>query len=122
MTTEVQAANPKLDAMKWAAVIVLIVVAVVGNQYLSNLSALIRAGGVIAVIALAGFIALQTLKGRSTVDFAKEAHIEVRKVVWPTRQETVQTTLIVAVFVVIVSLFLWAVDSLLVWALSFIVG
>lgn len=122
MTTEVQAANPKLDAMKWAAVIVLIVVAVVGNQYLSNFSALIRAGGVIAVIALAGFIAFQTLKGRETVEFAKEAHIEVRKVVWPTRQETVQTTLIVAVFVVIVSLFLWAVDSLLVWALSFIVG
>ena len=122
MTTEVQVANPKLDTMKWAAVIVLIVVAVIGNQYLSTYSALIRAGGVLVVLAAAGFVAFQTLKGRTAIEFAKEAQIEVRKVVWPTRQETVQTTLIVAVFVVIVSLFLWAVDSLLVWALNFIVG
>lgn len=122
MTTEVQAQNPQLDYLKWGAVFLLIIVAILGNQYLSQYSALLRAGGVVVAVVAAAFIALQTMKGRTAFDFAKEAHIEVRKVVWPTRQETLQTTLIVAVFVVILSLFLWGIDSLLVWGLGLVVG
>jgi preprotein translocase subunit SecE len=53
---------------------------------------------------------------------AKEARIEIRKVVWPTRQETTQTTLIVVVMVILVGLILWAMDSTLSWSVSGIIG
>jgi preprotein translocase subunit SecE len=53
---------------------------------------------------------------------AKEARVEIRKVVWPTRQETTQTTLIVVAVVLVMSLLLWGVDSLLGWIVSLIVG
>ncbi len=122
MTTDVQTNNSKLDAIKWIAVAVLVVLAIWANQYYANLSGWARAGGVIATFLVAGFIAYTTTKGRAAFDFAKEAHVEVRKVVWPTRQETMQTTIIVAIFVVIMSLVLWGVDALIVWLLGFIVG
>ncbi len=122
MTTEVQTNNGKLDAIKWVVVAALVLLAIWGNQHYANLSGWARAGGVIAAFLVAGFIAFTTEKGRSAFDFAKESHVEVRKVVWPTRQETVQTTLIVAVFVVIMAVILWLIDLFIVWALGFIVG
>ena len=96
--------------------------AIWGNQHYANVSGWMRAGGVIAAFLVAGFIAFTTEKGRAVFEFTKEAHVEVRKVVWPTRQETMQTTLIVAIFVVIMALILWGVDLFIVWALGFIVG
>jgi preprotein translocase subunit SecE len=53
---------------------------------------------------------------------AKEARVEIRKVVWPTRQETTQTTLIVVAVVLVMALVLWGLDSLLGWLISLIVG
>ncbi len=66
--------------------------------------------------------ALQTAKGKSFLVLAKEARTEIRKVVWPTRQETTQTTLIVVAVVLVMALLLWGLDSLLGWAVSLIVG
>ena len=57
-----------------------------------------------------------------TWDLAKEARVEIRKVVWPTRQETTQTTLIVVVMVIFVGLILWALDSTLSWSVSGLIG
>jgi preprotein translocase subunit SecE len=121
MTTDVQT-NTKLDAVKWIVVVALVLLAIWGNQHFANASGWARAGGVMATFLVAGFIAFTTIKGRATFDFAKEAHVEVRKVVWPTRQETMQTTLIVAVFVVIMALILWFIDWSIVKLLSFVVG
>ena len=61
---------------------------------------------------------MQTVKGRTAVAFAKESRTEVRKVVWPTRQEAVQTTGIVLVATLIMSLLLWGLDSVLFWVVG----
>jgi preprotein translocase subunit SecE len=73
-------------------------------------------------VGLAIFIALQTEKGRNTKNFLQQTQIEVRKVVWPTRQETVQMTGIVILMVVLVALIIWMLDSFLFWLVRFFTG
>jgi len=122
MTTNVEQTPTRLDSLKWILVAGLIAVAVIGNQYFAEYAWYYRAGAVIVALVIAAFVALQTQKGRETLEFAKEARTEIRKVVWPTRAETMQTTLIVAVFVVIVAIFLWGVDWILVKLLGLIIA
>ena len=74
----------------------------------------VRVAALMAVTALASWIAAQSQKGGAFFRFLKESDIERRKVVWPTHQETVQTSLMVIIVVIIVSLFLAVVD----WALG----
>jgi preprotein translocase, SecE subunit, bacterial len=77
----------------------LVVVGVVGNQYYSASPILYRVLALLAIAAVAAFVGLQTVKGKSFFVLVKEARTEIRKVVWPTRQETTQTTLIVVAVV-----------------------
>ncbi len=70
-----------------------------------------KAASIVVLVGLAAFIAAKTNKGSAFIEFAKEARTEVRKVVWPTRQETMQTTIIVMVATLIVALLLWGLDS-----------
>ena len=76
----------------------------------------------LVVVAVFVAVALTTQQGRAVWDLAKEARIEIRKVVWQTRQETTQTTLIVVVMVILVCLILCAMDSTLSWSVSGIIG
>lgn len=112
----------RLDSFKWLVVAALVAVAVVGNQYYSQESILYRVIGIVIALAVAFFVATKTAKGRSMLTLAREARGEIRKVVWPTRQEAMQTTLIVVVVVLIVGLILWGLDSFLGWLVSVIVG
>ena len=109
-----------LDSIKWVLVFLLLGSAIVGNYYFGEMSVLLRAGAVVVIVVVAGFIAMQTQKGSDGIAFAKEARTEVRKVVWPTRQEAVQTTGIVLVATVFMALVLWGLDSLLYALVSFI--
>ena len=122
MTPKTEAQVSRFDLIKWVAVVALVVVGVVGNQYYSAAPILYRVLALLALAAVAGFTALQTAKGKSFFVLAKEARAEIRKVVWPTRQETMQTTLIVVVVVLVMALLLWGLDSLLGWLVSLIVG
>ena len=122
MNVKAEAKDSRLDLPKWLLVVALVVVGVVGNQYYSAEPILYRVLALLAIAALAGFIGLQTGKGRAFFGLAKEARVEIRKVVWPTRQETTQTTLIVVAVVLVMSLVLWGIDSLLGWLVSLIVG
>jgi preprotein translocase subunit SecE len=110
------------DSLKWIIVILILAGVVVANYMFGEQSVLIRAVAAVLAIALAGIIAMQTEKGRNAVIFAKEARTEVRKVVWPTRQEAIQTTGIVLVATLIMSLLLWGLDSVLFWVVGFITG
>ncbi len=112
----------RFDTVKWLLVAVLVAVAVVGNSYFADQSLLYRVLGIVAMALVAGLIALQTEKGASFWTLVKGSRTEIRKVVWPTRQETVQTTMIVVVFVLVVALFLWGLDSLLGWLISLVIG
>lgn len=111
-----------LDAVKWVVVTALVVVAIWGNGYYAEISPLYRALAIVALALVAAFVGLQTEQGRAFNQLRKDAAIELRKVVWPTRQETVQTTLIVLVFVVIVALILFLMDWVLNGLVSWVIG
>ena len=83
---------------------------------------LYRAIALVVLALVAGFVALQTSKGKAFWSLLKEARIEIRKVVWPTRQETAQTTMIVVAVVLVMALILWGLDSLLGWIVSQFIG
>ena len=118
----VETTASRFDTVKWVVVAALVAVGVVGNSYFADQSLLYRVLGIIAIGAVAGLIALQTAKGAAFWALVKGSRTEIRKVVWPTRQETVQTTLIVLGFVILVALFLWGLDSLLGWLVSLVIG
>lgn len=118
--SEAQGSGRSADIFKWVVVCALLLVAIVGNYYFRQYNLAVRAFAVVAVVAIAGAVALWTTKGKATLAFAREARIEVKKVIWPTRQEALQTTLIVAAVTAVMSLILWGLDGILVRLVSFI--
>jgi preprotein translocase subunit SecE len=111
-----------LDLVLWIIVLLLVAAGVYGNSYFATESMLYRVIGLLVLAGAAGWLATLTVKGKAFVTLCLEAKTEIRKVVWPTRTETTQTTLIVVVVVMIVALILWALDSLLSWVITFIIG
>jgi preprotein translocase subunit SecE len=111
-----------MDPIKWILTFALLGGAVVGNYMLEDLSVLIRAIGVVAAVAAAMGIASQTQKGQDFIVFSKEAKLEVRKVVWPTRQEAIHTTIIVMIATVVMALILWGLDGILFRVVGFLTG
>jgi preprotein translocase subunit SecE len=111
-----------LNGLKWLVVVVLVAVAVGANGYYAEQSLLYRVLGLVAVALVALFVAVQTTQGAAFWKLAKEARTEIRKVVWPTRQESTQTTMIVVAFVFVMSLILWGLDTLLGWLVSLVIG
>ena len=83
------------------------------NCYFSAESLLLRTIGLLFVAAIAGWTAAQTEKGGAFIDLCMEARVEIRKVVWPSRQETTQTTIVVLIVIFIVAIILWLLDSML---------
>ncbi|MDK8267284.1 preprotein translocase subunit SecE [Pseudomonas sp. SORGH_AS199] len=122
MSIKAEAKESRFDALKWLVVVVLVAIGVVANHYFAAQSILYRVVGLLVLAAVAAFIALQTAKGQAFFGLLKDARTEIRKVVWPTRQETTQTTLIVVAVVLVMALLLWGLDSLLGWLVSTIVG
>ncbi|WP_434526770.1 preprotein translocase subunit SecE [Photorhabdus asymbiotica] len=120
--TDAQGSRRSLEVVKWLLVAVLLTVAIVGNYLYREYSLPLRAIAVVIIVALAGAAALWTAKGKTTLAFAREARIEMRKVIWPTRQEALHTTLIVAAVTALMSLILWGLDGILVRLVSFITG
>ncbi|AGH72271.1 preprotein translocase subunit SecE [Edwardsiella piscicida] len=120
--TDAQGSGRGLEVMKWLVVAVLLIVAIVGNYIYRDVSLPLRALAVVVIIAAAGGIALMTAQGKATVAFAREARTEMRKVIWPTRQEALHTTLIVAAVTAVMALILWGLDGILVRLVSFITG
>jgi preprotein translocase subunit SecE len=122
MSSNAEAKSSPLNILKWVLVVVLVAAGVVGNQYFSDESLLYRVLGLVAVGIVAVLIALATTQGAAFATLVKQARIEIRKVVWPTRPETLQTTFIVLAVVLIAALILWGLDSLLGWIASLIIG
>ncbi|MCF2859331.1 preprotein translocase subunit SecE [Pseudoalteromonas sp. SMS1] len=122
MSTNVENPSSSMDTVKWLVAVVLLTGAVVGNYMYADMSALVRAIGVVVAVGAALGIAATTEKGRTFIAFAKESRIEVRKVVWPTRQEATHTTIIVMAATVVMALILWGLDGLLFRAVGFLTG
>ncbi len=122
MSEKIDSEDNNLDWMKWAIVVVIVVAGVYTNSYFSAESLLIRTIGILMAGGAAGWVAAQTVKGRAFVNLCMEARVEIRKVVWPTRQETTQTTIVVLIVIFIVALILWLLDWGLTGVVSSIIG
>ena len=121
--TNTEDQSGSMDLVKWILVIGLLAAAVVCNYvYGEEISVLIRVISVLAAVGVAAAIATQTEKGRTAVSFAKESRLEIRKVVWPTRKEATNTTLIVLAATAFMALVLWGLDGILVRVVGFITG
>lgn len=124
MSTQPQEASGTsvLDTVKLAVAALLLVAGVIAYQYYSDVSSVYRALGMIADGVAAIGLVFATEKGASFLSFFKESRMEVRRVVWPTRQEAVQATLIVVVLVFVVGIFLWMLDMMLSWVITSLLG
>lgn len=122
MNVKGEAKEYRLDTLKWLLVVALVGVGVAGNSYFSAEPILYRVLGLVAMAFVACFIAYNTAKGASLWELVQGSMIELRKVVWPTRQETNQTTLIVVAVVIVMSIILWLLDTLFGWIASLIIG
>ena len=111
-----------LDWLKWVLVGIMVFLSVYANWYYQEQSLFLRVLGLLVMGAAAFLIAVKTEKGSAAWNLIKEARSEIRKVVWPTNNETTQTTLVVLVMVFIFSLILWGLDSLLGWLVSSLIG
>lgn len=119
--TEIEVTN-KRDTFKLLLAIVVLLGGIAGFYYYEAEGLLYRVLGLLAFVLVALGMVYTTNLGQSIVGFGREARAEVRKVVWPTRQETVQTTMMVIVAVILIGIFLWLIDMVLVNAVQYLTG
>ena len=117
MTTNAEDKMSALDIAKLAAAVVLVVAGLAGYYLLADSALILRVLSVVAGVLLGAATAYFSAPGRQFAGFAAEAITEVKKVVWPTRKETIQTTAAVFAFVVAMAVFLWVSDKTLEWVL-----
>ena len=110
------------DKIKLLLAILIVAAGIAGFYYYADYALLYRVLGLLAVVGLSVVVILQTDLGRNTASFGRNAFVEVRKVVWPTRAETMQTTLIVMVMVSLIGLMLWLFDRGLLWGVKLLTG
>ena len=110
------------DTAKLAVAVLLVVGAIFGFYHFAAYSLLLRVIALLVVAGAAAAVALQTAIGRRLWQFSLDARMEVRKVVWPTRQETIQTTLIVVVMVLVLGVLMWLFDIMLMGILRALTG
>jgi preprotein translocase subunit SecE len=103
------------DNIKLFVAVIIMMAAIVLFYTFAEYSTLLRVLGLLAAAGLSVFVASKTQIGAGALSYIGDTQTEVRKVVWPTRQETIQTTLIVFLMVTLVAIMLWGVDSLLGW-------
>ncbi len=118
MVTKTEQTTSAIDTFKLMTAVLVLIAGVVGFYYFEEESQLLRVLGMLAVALAAFGIAATTDMGRRSLGFVKDARVEVRKVVWPTRQETLQTTIAVLFMVILVAIMLWLFDMFLGWGVA----
>ncbi len=111
------------DYLFWTIGLLIIAAGLYGfYQFADEVITPVRAAGLLVAIVIAAFVVAQTIRGRQFFSFMREADVERRKVVWPTRNETVQTTLVVIVLTIIASILLFLMDSIFGWIVRQLIG
>ncbi len=113
MTEQVQQGATPLDVAKLAAGVAILAAGIAGFYLLSDQPIWLRWIIVLAGLGAGIFVGLQSHQGKTLQSFVQSSRIELRKVVWPNRQETMQVTLVVFVMILILALFFWGLDTLL---------
>jgi len=123
MTDDIKAQDAgTADKLKLAAAIVVVMGGVAAYYVLANQPVWIRWLPVIGSLLLAAVVVALSRYGSEFRRFLDLARIELRKIVWPTRQETLQTTLVVFGFVIVAGIFFWVLDLVLAWATKALTG
>jgi preprotein translocase subunit SecE len=122
MNAKVDPESSRLDSLKLGVAVLMVGGGIYAFYHFEGQHLLLRVLGLLAVAAIAVFIAAQSSLGRSVFGFITGAQNEVRRVVWPTRAETMQTTLAVVLMVFLVGIFLWLLDMVLLWAIQLLTG
>jgi|TARA_B100001750_G_scaffold233824_1_gene234480 preprotein translocase subunit SecE len=102
-----------LDTLKLLGSVLILLVGIFSYYYLVQVSILFRVLMVLASVVVSLIIFFQTQRGKTLWEFFQGSRVEIKKVIWPTKQETFQTTLTVFVFVLIMGIFFWLLDFLL---------
>jgi preprotein translocase subunit SecE len=110
------------DKVKLTIAILIVIAGVAGYYVLASQATWLRWAAVVASLAVAAVVVAFSRYGSEFRRFVELARIELRKVVWPTRQETMQTTIVVFAFVAIAGVFFWLLDLALAWATKFFTG
>ena len=122
MNTKVETESNRFDSLKLGIAVAMLAVGIIAFYRFDDQLLVLRVLGLLAVAGISVFVAAQTSTGKTIIGFIRGAQTEVRKVVWPTRAETVQTTLAVILMVFLVGIFLWLLDMLLLWAIQLLTG
>ncbi len=122
MSEKVETGGSGLDNLKLGTALLLLVGAIYAFYHFEEQLLVVRVLGLLAVAGIAVFIAAQSSTGKSVLGFISGAQSEVRRVVWPTRAETTQTTLAVLVIVLIMGILLWLFDMVLLAAIQMLTG
>lgn len=132
MATEIKKKTPEqveekgvkskgVNSVLWCLAILLLAVAAIGNAYFASSFSLVVRVLLLVVLAVGAVVlAAMTNQGQKAIGFIKESRTELRKIIWPTRPEATQTTLIVLAMCVVVSLVLWGIDSIIVTLVTFL--
>ncbi|MHB1188451.1 preprotein translocase subunit SecE [Thiobacillus sp.] len=110
------------DKIKLLVAVLLVITGVAGFYFLPDAPTVVRVLSVVAGLVLGGLVAGMSASGKQFYRFALDSRDEAKKVVWPTRKETIQMTGVVMLFVIVMALFLWAVDSILLWLVKLAMG
>ncbi len=122
MNAQAEQVTSVADVVKLVVSPLLVILGVVAFYHFSDLLLIYRVLGLVVVVGASVAIAFTTDKGQSVWQFVLESKQEVRRVVWPTRDETVRTTLLVFAMVFIVGLILWLLDMFLFWAVQLLMS
>ena len=122
MSTQVDPSTSLGDVVKQVFSIVFVIAGLAGFYYFSEYPLLYRVLSLVVIVLIAMGLMLTTQLGQGFWTFALESKQEVRKVVWPTRQETMRTTLMVFAMVLIVGVILWMLDMFLFWGVRLLTG
>jgi preprotein translocase subunit SecE len=122
MNAKVETESSKFDSIKLGAAVLLLAAAIFAFYRFDEQLLVVRVLGLLVAAGVSVFIAAQSTSGKNIISFISSSKAEVRKVVWPTRAETIQTTMAVLLMVLLVGIFLWLLDMVLLWAIQILTG
>jgi preprotein translocase subunit SecE len=122
MNAKADAETGRFDSVKLLLAALLLMGGIVAFYYFDDQMMVVRVLGLLAVAGIALFVASRSTTGRGMIGFIGGAYSEAQRVVWPSRAETVQTTLVVLVMVMVVGIALWLLDMFLLWAIQILTG
>ena len=122
MNTKAEQSASALDTIKLLLAAAILIAGVGAYYYYPDVSILLRAVGVLVALILSLVVAFTTTQGNALWKFMLGSRVELRKVVWPTRQEALQTTVAVLVFALIMGVFFWLLDLFLLWVTRVLTG